>query len=180
MPLLLARCEAILNAKITGSISGAVQLRKDILGDFSELFAIDGSAEDEHELDFYEICFNLAFASFRITRLRPALAYENSRKDWPEPSDEIELIDEELDNEVVARISDLKGDATNPEDRVFRKQVYDAIINLPPDQRKAVVLVHLLGYTREAAAGICKVDERTIRNRLKRALAVLLKLKEDA
>src|SRR5262249_37204681 len=46
LPLLLARCEANLNAKVDGQIAGAVQLREDILGDFAELFAIDGSAED--------------------------------------------------------------------------------------------------------------------------------------
>src|SRR5260370_1339738 len=52
-----ARCEANLNAKVDGQIAGAVQLREDILGDFAELFAVDGSPEDHHELDFFEVQF---------------------------------------------------------------------------------------------------------------------------
>jgi hypothetical protein len=55
LPLPLARCDANLNAKVDGQIAGAVQLREDILGDFAELLAIDGSAEDRHELDFFEV-----------------------------------------------------------------------------------------------------------------------------
>jgi hypothetical protein len=187
LPLLLARCEAILNVKVDGSIPGAVELREDILGDFAELFAIDGTPEDSHELDFFEVRFNRAFFTFRITRVRPELTHQNSQVPLPEPSDEIKLIEQELDNEVAARLADLGGDAGNPEDRVFRKQVFDAIIKLPPDQRKAVVLVHLLGFKQESenpdettAATICNVEGRTIRNRLTRAFATLSKLKEDA
>ena len=61
LPLLLARCEANVNAKVDGQIAGAVQLREDILGDFAELFAIDGAPDDHHELDFFEVRFNKAF-----------------------------------------------------------------------------------------------------------------------
>jgi hypothetical protein len=187
LPLLLARCEANLDAKVEGQIAGAVQLREDILGDFAELFAIDGSAEDAHELDFFEVRFNRAFFTFRATRVRSELAHLNSQTPLPEPSEEITLIEQELDDEVLARLSDLQGVAGNPEDRVFRKQVFDAIKALPADQRKAVVLVHLLGFKQGSqnpdettAATLCGVDERTIRNRLKRAFATLSKLQEVA
>jgi hypothetical protein len=187
LPLLLARCEANLNAKVDGQIAGAVELREDILGDFAELFAIDGSPEDPHELDFFEVRFNRAFFTFRSTRVRSELAHLNSQTPLPEPSDEIALIEQELDDEVLARLSDLQGVGGNPEDLVFRKQVFDAINALPADQRNAVVLVHLLGFKLGSenpdeitAATLCGVDERTIRNRLKRAFATLSKLQEVA
>jgi hypothetical protein len=168
-------------------LAGAVQLREDILGDFAELFAIDGSPEDRHELDFFEVRFNKAFFVFRATRVRTELAQINSQTPLPEPSDEITLIEQELDDEVLARMSDLHGAGGNPEDRIFQRQVFDAIKALPPDQRKAVVLVHLLGFKQGSenpdettAATLCGVDERTIRNRLKRAFATLSKLQEVA
>jgi RNA polymerase sigma factor (sigma-70 family) len=179
LPLLLARCEAILNNKIDSEMPGAVELREDILGDFAELFAIDGTEHDRHKLNFFEIRFNMAFSTFRITRVRQALG--RSEVPLPEPSEEIELTEQEADKEVTKRLDELQADDGNPEGRVFRKQVLQAIIDLPPDERRAVVLVYLLGSTREAAAKLCDVDERTIRNRLKRAFAKLSKkLKEDA
>jgi len=185
--LLLARVEANLNAKVDGQIPGAVELREDILGDFAELFAIDGSPNDRHELDFFEVRFNRAFFTFRATRARSELARLSSQTPLPEPSDEIELIEQELDDEVLARLADLQGVGGNPEDRLFRKQVFDAIKALPLDERKAVVLVHLLGFQQGSedpnettAATLCVVDVRTIQNRLKRAFAKLSKLQEVA
>jgi hypothetical protein len=187
LPLLLARCKANLNAKVDGQIPGAVELREDILGDFAELFAIDGSTDDRHELDFFEVRFNRAFFTFRATRVRSELLRLNSQAPLPEPSDETTLIEKELENEVVVRLADLEGVGGKPEDQVFRKQVFEAIKALPPDQRKAVVLVHLLGFKQGSenpdevtAATLCGVDERTIRNRLKRAFVTLSKLQEVA
>jgi RNA polymerase sigma factor (sigma-70 family) len=180
LPLLLARCAANLNSKVDSSLLGAVELRKEILGDFAELIAIDGSPEDTHKLDFYEVRFNSAFALFRKTHVRDELAFQNRHLPTPEISDEAETVEQELDNDFIARLADLQGDAGGPEDRLFRKQVLAAIMKLPPDERTAVVLVHHYGYTRAAAAKLCGVDERTIRNRLDRAYAKLSKLKEDA
>jgi hypothetical protein len=187
LPLLLARCEANLNAKVDGQIPGAVELREDILGEFAELFAIDGSPDDKHELDFFEVRFNRAFFTFRATRVRSELDHLSSQTPLPEPSDEIELIEQELDDEVLARISDLQGVGANPEDRLFRKQIFDAIKALPTDQRNAVVLVYLLGFKQGSenpdettAATLCGVDVRTIQNRLRRAFATLSKLQEVA
>jgi DNA-directed RNA polymerase specialized sigma24 family protein len=60
-----------------------------------------------------------------------------------------------------------------------------AINALPPDERKALVLVHYYGFKIESedpgettAATLCGVRGRTIQNRLNRAKAKLSKLKE--
>jgi DNA-directed RNA polymerase specialized sigma24 family protein len=41
-----------------------------------------------------------------------------------------------------------------------------AVNNLPPDQRRAVVLRRIIGHEEEVVAKICKVTGRTVRNRL--------------
>jgi DNA-directed RNA polymerase specialized sigma24 family protein len=118
---------------------------------------------------------------------RDALARLNGEIPLPEDAGEAAVVEQALDNEVLARLSDLQGAAANPEDRLFRKQVIAAIIALPPDERKAVVLCHYYGFkeesedpTEQTAATLCGVTGRTIRNRLTRALVKLSKLKEDA
>ena len=61
-----------------------------------------------------------------------------------------------------------------------------AIISLPSDERKAVILCRVLGYKEESedpsavtAAKLCGVTGRTIRNRLSRAEAKLSHLQEN-
>lgn len=180
LPLLLARCEANLNSRVDPAIPGAKELRREILAEFSELLAIDGTSEDTHKLDYFEVRFNSAFATFRKTRVRDELAYHNRHLPTPQAFEETETVEQELDNDFVARLADLQGDSANPEERLFRKQLLVAIKKLPKDEQIAIVLVHHYGYTQARAAQLCGVDERTIRNRLTRARDKLLKLKEDA
>jgi RNA polymerase sigma factor (sigma-70 family) len=174
LPRLLARCEANLNARVDSKLRQAPQLRKDILGDFAELIATDGP-----QLDFFEIRFNKAFVTFRETRVRKERTYQRSQTTMPEIPDEIESVEQELESEIVARLGDLQSDDGNPEDRLYRKQLLAAIKNLPPDQLDAFVLVYLNGLTQAEAAKQCGVTERTIFNRLTRALKTLDRLKED-
>jgi DNA-directed RNA polymerase specialized sigma24 family protein len=68
----------------------------------------------------------------------------------------------------------------------LREPLVTAIEALPLDERKAVILVHVLGYKEESqdadeetAATRCKCTGRTIRNRLTRAAAKLSRFKED-
>jgi RNA polymerase sigma factor (sigma-70 family) len=174
LPRLLARCEANLNARVDSKLRQAPQLRKDILGDFAELIAADGP-----ELDFFEIRFNKAFVTFRETRVRKERTYQRSQSTMPEIPNEIGSIEQELESEIVARLANLRNDDGNPEDRVCQTQLLAAIKNLPPDQLEAVVLVYLNGLTQADAAKHCGVTERTIFNRLTRALKTLDRLKED-
>ena len=182
LQLLLGRCAVILNSKVSESICTAEQLREDILGDFAELFAKDGSSPEESELDFYEVRFNLAFSTFRITRVRDELDRLNSTGDLSD----LDHPDVRVDDEILARLSDRDRSTRDPKELVLRKQVHDAINALPRDERKAIVLCHLMGLKEESedpnertAATVCGVTGRTIRNRLTKAFAILSRLKED-
>jgi DNA-directed RNA polymerase specialized sigma24 family protein len=179
---LLERCHANLNKKVASTIPNAARIRREILNDFAGLFATDG-IDQNFPLDIYEVAFNFAFMRFRITHLRPVLDDLAQQVSYPE--EEAETIEQELQDEVLARIADLRGDAGNPEAQVFRKQVYNAIVALPEDERKALLLVHYYGFKIESenpnevtAATLCKVSGRMIRYRLKNAIAKLKKLKE--
>lgn len=179
---LLERCHANLNKKVNSGIPNAARIRREILNDFAGLFASDPI--DQHfTLDMYEVAFNLAFMGFRITRLRPVL--DELAHQAPYPEEEAETVEQELQDEVLARIADLRGDTDNPEAQVFRKQVYNAILALPEEERKALLLVHYYGFKIESenaseitAATLCNVSGRMIRYRLKNAIAKLKKLKE--
>lgn len=51
----------------------------------------------------------------------------------------------------------------------LRLAVEQALEQLPQDERQAFVLVHVLSYTREEAAHICRVPASTMRSRVARA-----------
>jgi hypothetical protein len=184
LPLLLGRCEAILKKKIPDNgMSNAEEIREDILGEFSVLFAQDGVGENPDELDFYECRFNRAFRFFWIDFMRRESARE-------EPLEQLQLeetSDSSLDEEQVRSIPDaLRQGATQLTD-IAREELLTAISSLPRDERRAVILCHIMGYKEESkdpsaitAATLCGVAPRTIRNRLSRAAAKLSQFKEDA
>jgi len=91
------------------------------------------------------------------------------------------------DDEAIARRPDavLHSPATQ-EKSLFLNQLSQAIHTLPPEERDAVILCHIMGYAEDSddpakctAANICGVTGRTIRNRLTRAAAKLSRFKED-
>ena len=182
LPALLSRCARTLNAKVPDSvIATAPQLREDILCDFAVLFAKDGSEEDKHTLDFYEARFNFAFRAFRISRVNSELKRLNRTKALSNPDDP----DCPFDDEVLERLSDQERAVGDPVQVVFTKQIRAAIRDLPRDERDALVLCRFIRLKEESenpnertAATVCGVTGRTIRNRLKRALAKLSKIKE--
>ncbi len=184
LSLLLSRCAVnLLHSVLDSEVDGAHELREDILGDFAELFAIDGSSTNQHQLDFFEARFNLAFRAFRITRVRHALNRQNL---------EVHLIDDNgdedaLDDQALNRLSAILATDDDPEKCLLRKHVYAAIMALPQAERNALVLCRMIGFKEESddpnertAATLCDVTGRTIRNRQTRALAKLLRFKENA
>jgi len=183
LPVLLGRCEANLLVKVPdGKLPEAESLREDILGAFSELFASDGTRNGEDELDFYECKFNRAFRFFRIDIVRRETARLKPVTQMPKPDEEGEP---ESQDEVFARVSDAFRTPATQDGDALRSELDDAIHELPPEEREAVILVHVLGYQEESqapdeetAATRCNCTGRTIRNRLKRAAAKLARFKE--
>ena len=172
LPVLFGRCEAILRTKIANSLQGADELREEVLSEFSELLANDGTGERPDELDFYECRFNAAFGALRIDAVRSELKRLKRTAEPPGPGEEREPAAHE------------EGASA----RLFEAvRTREAINALPPDERKALVLHHEYGYKVESTdpdevtvATLCKCTGRTVRNRLARAAARLSELKEDA
>jgi hypothetical protein len=184
LPALLGRCEANLLDKIPDSgFANAADLREEVMAQFSELFAVDGSGDNSDELDYFECRFNRAFRAFRIDLIRKEISHAKYIAPLPDTSDEEERSSQD---DVFARVSEAFRTPARQEDHVFLEEVRKTINALPSDERKAVVLCNILGYQEESedpkkqtAATLCGVTGRTIRNRLHRAAAKLSKLKED-
>jgi hypothetical protein len=178
---LLSRCEAILLVKVPdGALPNASDVRQKILDDLLECFVQDGAGSHPDELDLYECKFNLAFRALRIDAVRSALR----RRAKEVPMAALGLPEEsgasDADEEVLARISEELCLPPAQEGDAFRAALLEAIEALPDDERRAVTLVHVLGYQEESddpreitAATLSSCTGRTIRNRLKRAAAKL-------
>lgn len=174
LPPLLARCEAMLIRKIPDrGRPNAIDIREEILGEFSVLFAEDGSGENPDQLDFFECRFNLAFRSFRIDFMR---RQRTDTKQMDESSPENEAGDSQPGDESLSYLSTALQTPAMQVSGVFRVELLNAIKCLPPDERRAVVLCHMYEYEIESedpskitAATLCGVTGRTIRSRLSRA-----------
>ena len=181
---LLTRCEAILRVKVPdGALADAASVREEIISQLGELFAIEVGDPTANELDFYECKFNLAFRALRVDQVRSEVV---RRKHLMPLLVQSEGEDAEPDEDVFARVSEAFRTPATQQSTLFLNDLWEAINALPPDQREAVVLVHVMGHKEESkfpdeetAATICKVDGRTIRNRLRRAAVNLARFKED-
>lgn len=173
LPVLLMRCEGNLNAKMhEGDLPDVASVKEEILSQFSELFADDAVARHGGMLDYYECRFNRAFRTFRISVVRK----EITRLKY---LDEPEETDDETYEQTDDALSQVLGNLTSPatqEWEMLRAPLIEAIKKLPREERKAVILVHVLGYMQESedhnevtAATRCKCTGKTIYNRLKRA-----------
>lgn len=187
LPVLLSRCEANLLVTVPdGRMPDAASLRQDILDELTELFVLDGLGDNPNELDFYECRFNKAFRSLRIDAVRRDARRRNEIVDVAalppsEAKDEPDAYED-----AFARVSDAFKVFPTQEWDAFRDPFVKAIEALPPDERDAVILVHVLGYKEESedpneetAATRCNCTGRTIRNRLTRAAGKLARFKED-
>ncbi len=184
VPLLINRCETNLRLTVLdGQVPSAETVREDILSSFALMFAEDGTDGHEGELDYYECKFGRAFRTLRIDYVRSEFSRRRELTDLPEPTNEEG--ESSFDSDVLARLSRMARTKPAQEDRIYLPQVLKAVNDLPPDERRAVVLCRLLGYDAESndpakrtAATICDVEGRTIRNRLSRADKRLKSLKE--
>lgn len=184
LPVLLGRCEAILKTKVSDRLPNAARLREDVLSEFCELLLADGTGGNPDELDFYECKFNLAFRTLHLDVIERELRVVNRNADLPDYGD----VDEpDAHEDAFARVSEAFRTPATQQSTLFLEDLWEAIKALPPDQRRAVILVHILGYDEESdnpkkvtAATLCNCTGRTIRNRLSRAAETLARFKEDA
>ena len=184
LPVLLGRCEAILGTKVSDRLPNAAQLREDVLSELCELLLTDGAGDQPDELDFYECKFNLAFRTLRLDVIERELRVVNRNADLPDHGD----VDKpDAYEDAFARVSEAFQTPAIQQSKLFLEDLWEAINALPPDQRRAVILVHVLGYDEESenpkkvtAATLCNCTGRTIRNRLSRAAEKLARFKEDA
>ena len=183
LAILLSRCEAILQNQIDDSLPRADELREEVVSAFSELLANDGMGERPDELDYYECRFNSAFRAFRIDVLRRETRWSDPLTDLPSQVDEQRPPDQE--EYPCPPLLEVFRTPANQGSLFFLKEVLEAIDELPADERKALVLCNVLGYRAESidpdevtAATLCHCTGRTIRNRLARAEAKILKLME--
>lgn len=181
MPQLLNRCEAILKAKIPADyVHDADTVREEILGEFAVLFAEDGLPGTTNALDYFECRFNAAFLTFR----QPLIQRERARSEaliYAPPQSE--SLEDFSDEDFFAQISETFRYPASQTDDVLRNRLMKAIDELPPDQRKAMILYYVYGFPEESddpsvttVASLCEVTGRTVRNRLNRAVATLSKL----
>jgi len=184
MQPLLIRCEADLWTTVPDArMRNAEALREEILSTLGLMFAEDGTEGHEDELDYYECKFGSAFRTLRIDHVRSEFSRRRELTDLPESvNDEGEP---SFDDDTLARLSRMARTKPAQEDRLYLSQVNKAVNDLPPDEKRAVVLCRILGYdaesndpTKRTAATICDVEGRTIRNRLSRADRRLKSLKE--
>lgn len=185
LPVLLGRCEANLAHSVSDGLRGAEQLREDILLRFSELLARDLTSQT-FELDYYECRFNHAFRAFRITAIKRAdddQIVDVSALQDPRDGEGSTL----EDDAALSAVSKAFRTPAGQEGHVFGREVQQALRTLPARVRKAVVLVHVLGYDVESndpskvtAATLCGCSGRNIRYLLSSAAAALSRFKEDA
>ncbi|MEA2896560.1 MAG: hypothetical protein QOJ84_2175 [Bradyrhizobium sp.] len=185
MTPLLQRCEANLEKTVPdGRLRNAVAVREEIISAFGLMFAEDGLEGHEDALDYYECRFGRAFRSLRIGFVRVEIAERKEVTELPQSADEDGT--PAFDDETLGRLSSMARINGAQEDALYLPHVLNAVNELPHDQKRAVVLVRILGYEAESpdsskrtAATICEVEGRTIRYRLSRADKQLKTLKED-
>ena len=175
LPLLLSRCESILKRKMpTEEVGNWEEVRQEILGDFSVLFAEDGT-NGKNTLDFYECRFYLAFRTFRIPYIEKEIALNKKRVFAPdEVEDQPEVTEDEFLSDLAARMRQPQLDLNS------QLAIAKALHELPFNQCKAIILVYYYGLPIESddasvttASTVCSVTGRTIRNRLAQGLATL-------
>lgn len=177
LPVLLRRCERQMQNMLTGNGIDRSSLCEEVLSAFSELLARDGNGSSE--LDFYECRFNQAFRFFRLDILKAEKTRISRNLHLPEQG-------EAHTSREINRAISAAFDSDTPEDHVLSRELLHAIDQLPAEERRALVLVKLLGFdtesadqTKTTAATLCGVSGRTIRTRLSTAAAKLSQFKSE-
>lgn len=161
---LIKRCQGNLDRNIRASIPQAAQLREEILQEFS-LILVEGLKAEGDALDFFECQFNAAFMTLRATMVTAHLRRIARQAPQPMEADEE---DAEGDLPVPGADSSI-WTSRSGEDAAYLAEVKALVMTFPADERRAIALHRIKGYSQKEAGRIMGVDERTIRNLLERA-----------
>ncbi len=176
--LLMWRVESSLKSAINdGRMERACDIREEIIGMFAVRIAEDCRGQSDW-LDFFEVRFDKALLSFRVSVLRQIGPMMVKVKTVPLLSDEGDNFD--LSPEVeVAAANFLDRNSSKLDDSAFRLSLLAAIDKLPDDQKQVVSLL-LKNFPIDSKdpnamtiARILGCTERTVRNRRDRAFKTL-------
>lgn len=137
------------------------------------LLASKEAAEDatqEAFLSAYRALDRFEGGSFRSWLLRIAANQAKDELRRRKRKDRAASLDEIFD--TLDAPVEVPDHSERPEDRVQRSAVSTALqralMELPPDQRRAIVLVDVMGYPYEEAARICETSPGTMKSRIHR------------
>ncbi|WP_116799802.1 RNA polymerase sigma factor [Pseudomonas syringae] len=176
--LLLGRIERSLRSRLWDSAVGsASDICDEIINRFVVSVTKDCNSTDG-VLDFYEIRFDRALSTIKISVLRGRYAEVGNAILVPFDSQNPD--DASLSSEVEAAWEDrLRNELTRIDDPAFRFTLLSAIDRLPQDQKQVIGLrmkgipVHADDPSVQTIARMLQCDERTVRNRSARALKCL-------
>ena len=117
-------------------------------------------------LDFFECQFNAAFMALRATMVTAHLRRIARQGPQPMESDEE---DAEGDLLVPGAPDASIWTSRSGEDAACLAEVKALVMTFPADERRAIALHRIVGYSQKEAGRIMGVDERTIRYLLERA-----------
>jgi RNA polymerase sigma factor (sigma-70 family) len=157
----------------------AADIRQEIMCRMAEMIATDRKSGEE-KLDYYEVNFNHAFACLRKDVLRDMGPAKDDPLEKSGPLTKVLGDESEVLPVVEERVREFyELGASKLDDPSFRSALYDAINNLPDDERHVVGLM-LKGMQVEAKdpnvqtiSKILGCSDRTVRNRLRRAYTKL-------
>ena len=156
-----------------GAVSDPETVREDVLGKFHEVLAL-GLGPEPERLDPYEAMFDGVLASLRKTMITRQRRLDGRKADVPAASD-----GEPRSGELAAPAPEEIFGLTPFEFQNFRTAALAAIERLPETLRETVRLVcqgDQAGSTDPDKMTIAKqldVDERTVRNRITRAVRLV-------
>ncbi len=181
---LVSRIARILNSKVSDhAYDRAEGIREEILDGFIELVAMDRNDSDTR-LDYYEVRFNDALQSLRVSHLRKVPEVDIKSVSLTVENDGVVDISPEVEEEV-RKIIDLQYSERS--DQSFRSVVLPAIDDLPTDQKLVIGLL-LQGMPVESVdksvmtiSRALDCTDKTVRNRRNRAFETLRKklIKEE-
>lgn len=175
------RLEAVLQKVVSGAwIDHAASIREELSEQIIEMIAKDRGSQEE-KMYYWEVNFNDALSKLRTDVLRkhgPARKTDplNNARPLTEESDNGEEVSHEVD---IAAAEFINPNSSIIDDVAFRSRLVDAINELPEDERRAFGLrwqgmpIESQDPEVETIAKVLECTERTVRNRLNRAIEKL-------